>query len=509
MGRKRTTFREGISEEEQQYAQALRDLRDLRGETQQDLGRLLGWSVSTISRFEAATERPNRATHQRYCALAPTDELRQRVAAAYEALSPDEHKGHPAVVRRSPEDWHGRALDGPGVYQLLEAKYPAYPLLRLFGDEAKPLPVWAELAAAEQWADVEAPLGQLDLAQPVPDVRTWRYWEPCDPRGEAEFKHHLANWNRQLQEIRAGRRAHLDTWNQLTYDLQAMARDEQGHLQLHCKLGTYFHSLSTSECLDPELLDAYAAWPDSKPETAWPRLERRAWLHERVPDPVADGRYRSAAIGISTLVIVRARSRTFDGYKMFLSPRSVTVATQRRRYHVVPSGMFQPFVPGESDLLRSQFSVFETVMREFVEELYGVEELETGDGRVDSQAIFHRREARVLSDMLRGGDALLLYSGVAVNLLALRPEICTVLIIDDPRWYEHECGELRICDEYLQQCEQAELLPDQRWVQLINLDRHDLELNAGWRDHLRARTVVAPGVAAIDLGLRVAQRVAI
>jgi transcriptional regulator with XRE-family HTH domain len=217
MGRKRTTFREGISEAEQQYAQALRDLRDLRGETQQEIGRLLGWSVSMVSRFEAATERPDRATHQRYCALAPTDELRQRVAAAFEVLSPDEHTRRPAVVRRSPEDWHGRALDGPGVYQLLEAKYPAYPLLRLFGDETKPLPVWAELAPAEQWADVEAPLGQFDLSQPVPDVRTWRYWEPCDPRGEAEFKHHLENWSRQLQDIRAGRRAHLDTWNQLTY----------------------------------------------------------------------------------------------------------------------------------------------------------------------------------------------------------------------------------------------------------------------------------------------------
>ena len=63
-------------------------------------------------------------------------------------------------------------------------------MARLFGDAAKPLPVWAELALAEQWQDVEAPLGDLDLSKPVPDVRTWRYWEPCDPRGEEEFKRH-------------------------------------------------------------------------------------------------------------------------------------------------------------------------------------------------------------------------------------------------------------------------------------------------------------------------------
>jgi transcriptional regulator with XRE-family HTH domain len=86
MGRKRAAFAEGIAEEEQRYAQVLRDIRDLRGETQQALGRLLGWSISTVSRFEAGTERPDEATHRRYCALASTDELRQRAMAAYKAL---------------------------------------------------------------------------------------------------------------------------------------------------------------------------------------------------------------------------------------------------------------------------------------------------------------------------------------------------------------------------------------------------------------------------------------
>jgi transcriptional regulator with XRE-family HTH domain len=507
MARRRATFPEGIAEAEQRYAQVLRDIRDLRGETQQALGRLLGWSVSMVSRFEAATERPDQATHRRYCALAPTEELREQARMAYEAL-PALPARHTAPVRRSPEEWQGRALDGPGLYQFFEAKYPAYPALQLFGDETKPLPVWAEPAPSEQWADVEAPLGVLDLSNPPPDVRRWQYWERCDPRGEREFQRHLNDWDRQLREIQAGKRAHLDTWNQLTYDLAGMTRDDRGRLQLDCKLGTYFHSLSTSEALDPELTEAYAAWPDSDPDLVWPRLERRAWLHERVPDPVADGRRRSAALGVSTLTIVRVRNRSFDGYKMFLSPRSCTVATQRRRYHVVPSGMFQPFIPSEStDLLQEQFSVYATVAREFVEELYGVQELETGDGRVDPQAIYRRREARLLADMLKHGSAALLYTGVGVNLLALRHEICTVLIIEDASWYERECGELRICDEYLQQCQQTDLLPDQRWVQLISLDRHDLEIEPRWRDALSARNVVAPGAAAVDLGLRVARSV--
>ena len=81
MGRRQATFREGDWRGKRHYAQALRDVRSLRGETQQELGRLLGWSVSMVSRFEAASERPDRATHRRYCALAPTEELRQQLLA--------------------------------------------------------------------------------------------------------------------------------------------------------------------------------------------------------------------------------------------------------------------------------------------------------------------------------------------------------------------------------------------------------------------------------------------
>jgi hypothetical protein len=79
--------------------------------------------------------------------------------AAYQAL-PAAPERHAAPVRMSPEEWHGRALDGPGLYQFLEAAYPGYPVVRLFGDEAKPLPVWAEPAPHERWMDVEARSGR-------------------------------------------------------------------------------------------------------------------------------------------------------------------------------------------------------------------------------------------------------------------------------------------------------------------------------------------------------------
>ena len=65
VGRKRASFREGTSEAAMGYAQALRDIRDARAETQEELGRLLGWSAPVVSRFEAASERPDATTHGR------------------------------------------------------------------------------------------------------------------------------------------------------------------------------------------------------------------------------------------------------------------------------------------------------------------------------------------------------------------------------------------------------------------------------------------------------------
>jgi transcriptional regulator with XRE-family HTH domain len=489
-----------------EYAQALRDIRDARSETQEELGRLLGWSAPVVSRFEAASERPDAATHGRYCALAPTSELRERISGAYRLLAPATQPKVPAG-RLSNEEWQARALEGTGLYELLAERYPEYPTLKLLGDESSPLPVWAKVAPREQWLDTEAGLGELSVSLPMPQVRQWSTGEDYDPKAEADFRRHLDDWDRQVREVQTGRRAHLDKWNQLTYDLDRIERTDRG-LKMHCKMGTYFHSLATSESLADEVMEVYSAWPDYRPEEGWPKLKRRTWLHERVADPVIDGGHRSSAIGVSTLTVVRVRRTSFDGYKMFVSPRSIRVATSRRRYHVIPSGMFQPFIADESGAsMRSQFSVSATVLREFVEELYGVEELETGDGRIDPEAIYHRREAKLLTGMLESGAARLLYTGIAVNLLALRPEICTLLVIDDPDWFETESGEIRFCGEYLRQSERTDLLPDQRWVQLIELHGEDLEPEPGWRQHLRPGTLVAPGWAGAVLGLRVAREV--
>jgi hypothetical protein len=105
----------------------------------------------------------------------------------------------------SPEEWHGRALDGPGLCQYFEAAYPGYPVVRLFGDEAEPLPVWVEPAPPEQWTDVEARSARSISRNRHPMCAAGDTGERCDSRGERDFERRLEDWDRQLREIHAGR----------------------------------------------------------------------------------------------------------------------------------------------------------------------------------------------------------------------------------------------------------------------------------------------------------------
>jgi hypothetical protein len=197
MGRRRAAFPEGIAEEEQRYAQALREIRDLRGETQQALGQLLGWSVRWCLglklRLSGLIRRRTGGTARwplpRSCASGrwqPTRPCRR-----HQRGMPYQSGGRSRSGKVAP--WTVLGSTSSSRRHTLPAQ-----VLRLFGDESKPLPVWTEPAPSEQWTDVEAPLGALDLSNPPPDPRRWRYWERCDPRGERDFERHLDDWDREL-----------------------------------------------------------------------------------------------------------------------------------------------------------------------------------------------------------------------------------------------------------------------------------------------------------------------
>jgi hypothetical protein len=195
-----------------------------------------------------------------------------------------------------------------------------------------------------------------------------------------------------------------------------------GRLRLDTKCGGYFDSLNTCEAMELELIEGVPGLP------------------LRTGQPLMDGTKRCAAIGVATLLVLRDRS----GHSLVLAPIAAKGMPHRAgQLHVVPSGMFQP-----------PYSVAQTVRTELREELHGL--------RLPP-------------------DAPIYFTGIAINLLNLRPEICTMVIVDRP-------PALRLG---------AEFQPGARVVS-FGSDAHLVRVL-----HLHDTPITPPGAAALFLGARV------
>lgn len=148
-----------------------------------------------------------------------------------------------------------------------------------------------------------------------------------------------------------------------------------------------------------------------------------------------------------------------------LSPRSGSVGRHSLFNHVAPSGYLQP-PRGRDDLWSTWFSTRRTLLSEFAEELYGREK---APSEPDSLPEIAR-----LSELIAGGGATLLYTGVSVNLLMLRPEVCLTLYVRDEDWLRREIAipdsGFRLGLEFLSASAAAELPADRVHLPYLGLD---------------------------------------
>ena len=191
-------------------------------------------------------------------------------------------------------------------------------------------------------------------------------------------------------------------------------------LRLRGAIGNYYDMLATCGALEHELGDALAQ--------GWMLAPNRAQYHRHVQpqEAILRGMRRSAAIGIGTLTVFNDAGV----YKAILAKRSNETAFDSGLYHVLPAMMFQPTT---ADFKHPQeWSIKHQVMREVLEEMFDMpEQLEP-----DAWDFFYEHPALLyLKDLLDAGKAQLYITGVVLNLLTLRPEISTLLLIHDPKWY--------------------------------------------------------------------------
>lgn len=283
-------------------------------------------------------------------------------------------------------------------------------------------------------------------------------------------------------------------WNGPTYCMSSL--DLQNGLQLECKTGNYFDALVSCDLLEFELLTAfgdkaphfndYASFTDS--------LQLRSALHQR-GNPLLQDCGRSAAIGISTSVLHRSR----DGWRMLLRTCAPKIADEQHQLHVVPSGMMQP----HGDVLRD-YSLLPTVYREYIEEVWLEEEAAAKEGDLESLLQIPRLDN--LHSMLSSGKAILQFTGIAADLLKLRPEICMQLILTDSQWYEELCDEMSDRKDFyaLRDFDEIGSLKDR----LADIRMMSIPLKAAQEgfDLLQKMPFSPPGAAAFFMSWKHAQR---
>ncbi len=271
-------------------------------------------------------------------------------------------------------------------------------------------------------------------------------------------------------------------WNGKTYVLRYIDIDAEGAC-LHCTTGSYFETVNTCTILEVELQRAITSLPiNASHSERYEAMPLRRSLHGRRKGAKAledawSGRGRSAAIAISCLFAVH------DGqdYRYFVRQRSANLADGSGQYHIVPSMVFQP--TAEDPWNPASYSLQNTILREMAEELFDREE-----GDRDPLAY---PEIRDLQSLLLDGGASLQISGIAMDLLCLRPEILAVLVVRDPQWLARYTSSLCFSRH-----EYVSGRPDSEgWC---SVDDDSLFIRGG---ELEPRRCVATGAASAILGL--------
>ena len=296
------------------------------------------------------------------------------------------------------------SLNNPSLADFLCWKYGKYPILKRAGMH---YPVAVYPASRLQQRDLESVISK-PLQETIPDPKTFVANDATYRVLASKIKLHLTN--------------------RLTYTMMNLQTSPE--LKLNCQLGYYYYCLDTCFSLYWELLSKFEGFRgkgDVDFEKIDKKLPLRNRLHSSVEDPVTNGKGRSVAIGITTLIAFNDEGTT----KLWVKRRSSRgVAVFPAGISGIPSGMFQPLMGH----LKGEYSIRNSILREYLEEAFDMPE---GSGEESFNYFYGDPRLMRLTSMIGTGQAEPFLTGVSVDLLSLRPEICTLLWIKSSEWFSH------------------------------------------------------------------------
>lgn len=258
-------------------------------------------------------------------------------------------------------------------------------------------------------------------------------------------------------------------YDNTTYRLVGISGNE-----ISIGLSKYYQNLSNCDSFYYQLIDIYQDYknPDQHVEKWLAQLDKL--IVDKNFDDI------SASIGCSTLFVMK----TNDTYKYFIVDNSDKKNDVFSK-HVTPAFMFQPLKNSSKEELIQQLDVKQQMMREFGEELLNMTEVEDSHMYTSQQRKLAAHP--VLSKInacLDTGKATFKTLGISLDVFRFRPEILSVLIIEDDEFsnlfYDNvalnwECARIKDYD----------LFDTEQYLELLNDTKHPL---------------VSPGAACLKLG---------
>jgi hypothetical protein len=276
------------------------------------------------------------------------------------------------------------------------------------------------------------------------------------------------------------------------------------HAELTGGLTTYGSCLSSQDALEWELLSKMsellregAPYPSE-----WTKLDellkKRSTIESLSNQYLLNNAGRYNAIGISTLIVYKDKC---GEYKVLLGKRGEQTGAHPGLFHVIPSCMFQPEL-GHPDV---EWNVLHSVFKEYGEELF--------NKKLDRNALdpcyFYKcwpppptdRCVANLREALEQGKAEFVLTGLVINVLNLRPEICALLLVKDSSWWSEQWSQMRTNWEYVNPQE----VYDMYGYKSTELSLDNIEEEYVKYFGYTAGMWVPPGLAALWLGVDAAR----
>ena len=242
-------------------------------------------------------------------------------------------------------------------------------------------------------------------------------------------------------------------YNGKTFDL-CKIEEEKNTLELTFCKGDYERFVKTYDLLHKELLYNFV------------HNSKKYFLRNKMKfDDIANFSERPAKIG---LVVFTIMNRGNGGYSTFIHERKNNQVENPRLKGVVPSGAFQPQGDANNE---AQFKFGYTIFREFMEEMFNIEEADQKYKQADPMQIFSlptshagdpiantpiypgklllefNDEIEPNLDKFENDKYTLIPTGFMIDITSFKPELTFLLYIKDENFYKTAKGYFEGCWE--------------------------------------------------------------